>query len=159
MKAVWQRLALREQQLIIAGGTVLALIVGYFSVVMPVQQSMVDVEREARAQETLLKWMDTTVSKITLLQNSGTSVLGKANSQSLLSVISQSLQTANLVAVKIEQIGGENVSVTFNKVAFDDTLRWLITIWQQYGIVVSESVMRTTGEPGEVQAVVVLTVQ
>lgn len=159
MKALWQRLALREQQLIIYGGALLALVLGYFLGFMPLQHVMSDLQTEIRSKETLLKWMQTTVPKITMLQNSSTTISEKANPQSLLSVVSQSLKTANLTAGKIEQAGGENVSVTFNKVPFDDIVRWLIAISRQYGIVVSESVIRAAGDPGVVQATVVVRVQ
>lgn len=135
MKAWWDGLAQREQQLVAGGAGLLILLILYVAIWLPLQSSRARLTEQFEQQRETLRWMEQSAAEIRQL-SARTANRRPATGQSLLGLIDQTARAQQLSdAVKrVQPDGTHSVRVWLENAAFDDVIRWLGTLEQGHGV-------------------------
>ncbi|WP_353571912.1 type II secretion system protein M [Candidatus Albibeggiatoa sp. nov. BB20] len=135
----------RERVVLIAGGISLSLLLGYFFVLDPLLLKRQQLINITQSQQKTLSWMQTASQEIQQLRTQPNSSSRPVLTQSLFSLIDESLQKTNLQKLnkRIEPRKETEVRVNFDRVAFTDLVKWLADLENQYGV----KVLLTNVEP------------
>lgn len=147
MKAWWQGLADRERRLLLGGGVIAVLLLGYLLVWEPLQQSREDWRRRAVAAEANLQWMRDAAAQVGARRAAG-DVPATADGRSLLARVDSGAREAGLGGslLRVEPTGPDQVRVQFQQAGFDALMQWLESLSARDGIRVTElSVTRSEG--------------
>ncbi|MBK1672922.1 general secretion pathway protein GspM [Ectothiorhodospira shaposhnikovii] len=154
----WQALSSRDRRILILGGLFLALILPYGLIWLPLNDR---VEATARTVERLqgdLGWMEAASAQVRAARGQSGPAPAAQGTQSLLGLVDATARQANLASSlrRVQPEGAGTVRVWMENVAFDDLLRWLDGLGQQYGIQVSGLVVDRQPAAGRVNARLVL---
>ncbi len=133
MKAWFTALSEREQQYVLLAAAFVVFAIAYFGAWLPLNKAQtqlgtsVEVWREAVDRLRPLKGR--------IAGNSSNPSSARNLSQSLVVIVDTTLRAHNLnSALQRSQPTGNNIRVEFENVAFDDLVRWLGAINQQYAL-------------------------
>lgn len=159
MKAWWARLQANERRIMIAGAVVLALVVPYFGVWLPLQDDIAALEEQVREQQAVKRWMQQAAAEVKQLSASGSAPAERPrDGRSLLAVVDQTAKRSGLGPGlrRLEPEGRAAVRVWLEQVAFDDMAAWLTGLEQQNGLVVDTITIDRQDLPGQVNARITL---
>ncbi len=157
LKMWWTNLSLREKQMVSLGGIVVGMFLIYVLIWSPFTNHLEHLRNQISNQEKLLLWLQTTDKNIQLLTKPAPSQTTKSN-VALLGVV-QTHVNKNPVGNNIsqlQQVDSETVQMRFQHVSFDTLIQWLTQLWQDTGLIISQSTITATGGVGDVDAEIVL---
>lgn len=157
MKEWWQNLSPREQKLLILTGAFFIVAVLYFFIWSPISDSLTNLQNNVAQEKDLVAWMKTAVPQ---LQSAATIQTSQAivSADKLFTTVENSLTTSNLKndLANIKQNQDGTVTLSFNKIAFDQLINYLVKIEQQYSIVITTFSATRLSANGLVKCEVVL---
>lgn len=153
MKEYWLQLKPRERQLLSVGGGVLLLTIVYLAMLEPLFNSTGRLEQQVREQEKLLLWMKEAVAEAKQLQRSGVKSANMGG-QSLLSLVDRTARQGQLgdAVKRVEPDGNQRVRVWLERASFDDILRWVEGLQNNYAIELETVVVDKEEIQGRVNA-------
>ncbi|QKK10975.1 MAG: type II secretion system protein M [Pseudomonadota bacterium] len=131
MKAWWDGLAPREQQLIAGGAGLLILLMLYVAIWLPLQSSRTSLTEQFEQQRETLRWMQQSAAEIRQL--SARTAESTPGNRAVAAGVDRS-NSAGAAAVRrrqrVQPDGTHSVRVWLENAAFDDVMRWLGTLEQ-----------------------------
>ena len=157
MRTWLANLSPRERMLVIGGGIVAVVLLGYFLVWSPFTAAISDKKATLRAQQLLTAWMQPASQRILQLRQTQIKAQQVATG-GLLTTIDGSLKKSLLAKfpAQIDQTDNNKVRVQFSSVPFDDVVAWLLLADKHYHIVVQQINVTNTSTIGVVQAQITL---
>lgn len=155
----WDGLAARERRTLSLGGMALGVILFYFLVYQPIHDRSTVLERDLQAQQELTAYLRQARQE---LQNLGATAARPAatggTDQALFALADQSARQAGLGQVlrRVEPSGQTGARVNFERIAFDDLVRWLAALSEQHNVTATVVTLRTGEIEGRVDAQLVL---
>jgi general secretion pathway protein M len=144
----------RERRTVMFGGiaAVLLLLLG---VVLPLDRSVARAQDRIGRKQADLAWMRTVGPE---LSAAGPAVARPATQESMLVVVDRAAREAGLgsALTNSEPSGPGGLRVRLEKAPFGLVVGWLARLSEQHGISVESATMDSTGEPGVVNAGLVL---
>lgn len=146
IKAQWQQLNTREQQLVAFMTTVVVIFIFYSFVWQPLNEGLVKADKKIVKQQQLLSWVQENTARYK--QNSRG---GKANkaSGSLSSIINRTANSANISIDRIQQ-QGEDIQVWLEDISFNTLLSWLETLSNEQGLSIKSIDLTDSDQEGAV---------
>jgi len=125
-----------------------------FGMWQPLQQ-FVDENQELRDSNLdLIQWMHSTEKQARLVSRNSSS--NRKSGQSLLALVERSARSANIQPDKMQPEGSDSVSVWFDKVSFNDMMRWLEKLEAEQNIYIHQITVNRQEQSGSVNARLVL---
>jgi general secretion pathway protein M len=154
MKEWWSGLQASERRILILGAVALLLILPYFVFWLPLQDSVISLRKDVDEQRAVQHWMQQAAAEVKQLQRSGTGTAKPRVGRSLLALVDQTAKLGKLGAglKRLEPEGQTSVKVWLEQVSFDDMVRWLTSLEQQYSLSVSTITIDRQDTPGRVNA-------
>jgi general secretion pathway protein M len=142
----------RERRLVIGGGVV-AVLVLIFGILIPLDRSVAHAQQRLARKHADLTWMESVAPEL-----SASAPPPTATGESLLVIIDRSARESGLAnALSGSEPGGpKSLSVRLEKAPFDTLVTWLARLAQQNGVTVDSATIEKSGEPGTVNAAIVL---
>ncbi len=159
MKEWWINLGLREKQWLTLGGIFIIFFLFYEIFWSPISSHNDTLRTEIDSNQKLLTWMQQADQHIhaiqDLLQKSHTT----KSSAALLSLLQKEINQSPFVNQlgQLSQVENNAVQVTFQKVNFDQFIKWLTALWKKESINVSKISITPSGGMGVVDVTVVVT--
>ncbi|RTR37392.1 type II secretion system protein M [Shewanella canadensis] len=147
LKAWWNGLILREQQLVGTCAVVLVVGIFYWGIWTPISNAEIDAERRLQAQESTLNFVKQTANKIAGLKQSGTQ--SKFNG-SLSAAVNQSAGAFGLEITRM-QPQGNKIQLWMDDVPFDALLGYLNELVQEKGLSLDSIDLAESDVPGLVR--------
>ena len=146
----------RERLALIAGAMALALLLLYVAALRPFMNGKTALEAHVTQQQTLLAWMRPVAAQLQSLRGQQPASLPAG--QSLLALVDKSASDAGFgTSLKQVQAAPDgSIKVQLQAIGFDNLVRWLGGLHQQYGISVNEMTAQRGTGPGSVDATLVL---
>jgi len=153
MKAWFMSLARRERLMVSIGAGVVALVLLYLVVWLPVASHTARLEQSVAEQQVLKHWMQRAAAEARQLRGSAVVSRGDAG-RSLLAVVDETAKQAKLgPAVKrIQPDGQDLVRVSLEQAPFDDVVTWLAGLQQAQGVSVVDATLDRQSASGLVNA-------
>lgn len=157
MKEWWLNLNLREKQTVSLGAVALIVGIIYLLVWSPLSDSVTTTRDQIQHNQKLLDWMKTADAKIQAAEAMGQTPHALSTG-SRLSNVQNDLKKSPIgnSVTQLVQAENDSVKLNFQKVDFDLLISWLTTLWQQYGLVVSQMTVKSSDAPGMVTAEFIL---
>lgn len=159
MKAWWQSLSSRERSLLssLAALAIIALL--YFIIWQPINNSVTTLQQQVNSQRALLSWMQQVT---TVLQNNSSTADSATQftpAEQRLAVIQTTLTNTNFNkhVTQLEQTNQNDVHLVISAADFDSLTDWLVLLWQQHGIIISNLDLKKLNNQGLVSVNLVLT--
>jgi general secretion pathway protein M len=155
MKEWWSGLQTSERRILIIGGVFLLLVLPYFGVWLPLQDSVSTLQKEVQEQQAVKRWMQQAAAEVKQLKASGGgSAVHPRDGRSLLAVVDQTAKRTGLGPGlrRLEPEGQAAVRVWLEQVSFDAMVGWLAGLEQQNGLVVDTITIDRKDIPGRVDA-------
>ncbi|MCE9680135.1 type II secretion system protein M [Shewanella sp. AS1] len=147
IKAWWNGLILREQQLVAACGVMLVVGIGYWGIWTPISNAEADAERALQAQQNTLNYVKQTANKIAGLKQAG----GKqVYSGSLSTAVTQGAKSFGLEITRM-QPQGNKIQVWMDEVPFNSLLGYLSDLVQEKGMSLDNIELAQSDTPGFVK--------
>lgn len=158
MKNWWQNLALREKQAVLLGGLLLILLIFYSFIWLPLSNSADNLRNKIHHNQELLLWMQDTDEKMQAIEHNLKQPSQTRLASSLLSLVQHELQKSpiNNAVSQLRQAENNAVQMHVEKVSFDELITWLTTMWQNFGLLVTEINVMLSGQVGMVQGEITL---
>ena len=149
LQRTWHNLSRRDQRILVLGSLIAIAILFYAFIWSPLQKDLKQLRPLVVSQSADLAWMQQQAAKIRQLNQAGQSKK-RINALPLLTVVDQSAK-AQKIRDKIKQIqpGKEagTAKLWFDKVIFEDWLRWLDKISAQGIDVTRVSIIKSADYP------------
>ncbi|HBE91677.1 MAG TPA: hypothetical protein DDW55_03815 [Gammaproteobacteria bacterium] len=149
MRKYWASLAPREQKIVGLGSVSFIVIVLYSLVWAPMQDKIARLSNQVKSQTQDYAWMQQQISEVVVLTSkAGSKTPGSG--QPLLTVIDQTAKALKIRdRVKQIQPGKEagTAKVWFDKVVFEDWLKWLDQVSKRGVVVTRVSITRSVEAP------------
>jgi general secretion pathway protein M len=144
----------RERRMAIIGGTCLALLL-IFGVIVPLDRSVTKAHARVLTKQADLAWMRAVTPELIA---AGPAVAVPNSQRSMLVVVDGAAREAGLgtALTSSEPSGAGGLQVRLEKAPFDAIIAWLARLSEQDGIRVDSATMDAAGQPGIVNAGVVL---
>ena len=147
LKAWWNGLILREQQLVGTCGGFLLLAILYWGIWTPIVNAESDAERGLKAQQNTLNFVKQTANKIAGLEQSGNQ---KSFKGSLSAAVNQTAGTFGLEITRM-QPQGNKIQIWMDDVPFDSLLGYLNELVQVKGLSLDSIDLAESDLPGLVK--------
>jgi general secretion pathway protein M len=140
--------------MVLVGGVCLALL-RVFGVIVPLERSVAHARVRLAAKQADLAWMRAVTPE---LAAAGPGPNAPTTQQSMLVVVDRAAREAGLAKAltSSEPSGAGGLQVRLEKAPFDAVVAWLARLSEQDGIRVDSATMDNAGQPGVVNAGVVL---
>jgi general secretion pathway protein M len=150
----FESLSERERRMALIGGVCAALIL-VFGVILPLDRSVAKAQARVVAKQADLAWMRGVTPEL-IAAGAGPAPL--TSERSMLVVVDRAAREAGLGTslTSSEPSGAGGLSVRLEKAPFDALIAWLARLSEQDGIRVESATMDNSGQPGVVNAGVVL---
>lgn len=146
----WQGLQPRERLSLLGGGLLIAALLAWQFVWLPLQSQLQQARTQVQAQQQLVVWMRQAVAQLKTTDSTASPPSDNSN-RSLLSLVDQSARGAGLSqALKKIQPEGDEVRVWLDQLDFDKAMQWLGEL-QRQGVKVSNLNAERAQAPGQVQ--------
>jgi general secretion pathway protein M len=144
----------RERRMVVIGGVCATLLL-VFGVIVPLDRSVAREHARIAAKQADLVWMRAVAPE---LLATGPAVNAPTSQQSMLVVVDRAAREAGLgsALTSSEPSGAGGLQVRLEKAPFDAIVAWLARLSEQDGIRVDSATMDNSGQPGVVNAGVVL---
>ncbi|MCC5857323.1 MAG: type II secretion system protein M [Ectothiorhodospiraceae bacterium] len=154
----WDGLAARERRTLSLGSIALGVILFYFLVHQPVHDRSSRLEQDLLAQQELATYLQQARDEMRRLGGTSPAPGNGDGGQALFALADQSARQAGLGPVlrRVEPSGQRAARVNFERIAFDDLVRWLAALSEQHGITATVVTLRTGEHEGRVDAQLVL---
>ncbi|RCU51145.1 type II secretion system protein M [Corallincola holothuriorum] len=148
LKTYLDGLDVREKQLLAMAAVAVVVAIFYWGLWSPLNNAVADEQQALSSAESRLAEMKRAAVEVVNLRAS----TGKGNvrSGSLSSIVNRTAKAQKVVIARI-QPQGEDLQVWIDRVAFNDFLRWLQILKQQYGIDVGSLDLTSEQETGVVR--------
>ncbi|MBW8185115.1 type II secretion system protein M [Shewanella nanhaiensis] len=147
LKAWWNGLELREQQLVGTCGVFLVVGILYWGIWTPIANAELDAERGLQAQQNTLNYVKQTANKIAGLKESGNKTSFRG---SLSAAVNQSAGTYGLEITRM-QPQGNKIQIWMDDVPFDALLAYLNDLVQGKGLSLDSIDLAESDLPGLVK--------
>jgi general secretion pathway protein M len=147
MKAWWQQLNRREQQLFLSMSVVIIIFLFYSLIWQPLNDNIIDGRKKLARQQALLSWVNTETQRYQLAK--GTNALNGSKA-SISTVVNRTASAKGINITRI-QPQGDNLQVWIDNIAFEQLLQWLSQLSQNEGIVVGAIDLSRADLDGEVR--------
>ncbi len=146
-----------ERRIVIAVGAMIILSLLYLLVWVPVSESYDLKSKQLNSKRELVQWMQKTAARITRLQGDRTAK-GASSNHPLLSTVDQTIKRSGLGSSmkRLEPQGNNKVQIWFENAGFDPLVSWLGNLSGQYQISIVTISIEPQGQPGRVNARLVL---
>lgn len=148
MKQWWQQLQTREQQLILAMASVLLVFILFQGVWQPIHQGTEKAEKKLARTQELYQYVKTNTANIS---RSAASVRRPSQGGSLSGLVNRVAGQYKISIARIQPQGDKGVQVWIDEIAFEQLLRLLNSLTEQYGLVVSNIDVTTGNSAGMVK--------
>jgi general secretion pathway protein M len=154
MSFSFDNLSDRERRMVTYGGIVAAVLL-LLGVVTPLDRSVAAAEQRLARKQADLAWMQSVGPE---LAAAGPAIAQPATQESLLVVVDRAARETGLgnALTSSEPSGNGGLRVRLEKAQFSTVVGWLARLSEQHGIRVESATMDATGEPGVVNAGLVL---
>jgi general secretion pathway protein M len=144
----------RERRMVIIGGTCVALLL-VFGIIVPLDRSVAKAHARVVTKQADLAWMRAVTPELIA---AGPGVVAPTSQRSMLVVVDGAAREAGLgtALTSSEPSGAGGLQVRLEKAPFDAIVAWLARLSEQDGIRVDSATMDGAGQPGIVNAGVVL---
>ena len=144
----------RERRNAIIGGTCIALLL-VFGVILPLDRSVAKAHARVVAKQADLAWMRAVTPELVA---AGPGPAPLTSQRSMLVVVDRAAREAGLgtALTSSEPSGAGGLQVRLEKAPFDAIVAWLARLSEQDGIRVDSATMDIAGQPGIVNAGIVL---
>src|ERR1700692_1316062 len=144
----------RERRMVVIGGVCATLLL-VFGVIVPLDRSVAHEHARIAAKQADLVWMRAVAPELIA---TGPAVNAPTSQQSMLVVVDRAAREAGLgsALTSSEPSGAGGLPVRLAKAPFDAIIAWLARLSEQDGIRVESATMDNSGQPGVVNAGVVL---
>jgi len=144
----------RERRMVLFGGIAAAILL-VLAVVLPLDRSVSQAHERLGRKQADLAWMRSVAPQ---LAGAGPSVSRPGSQQSLLVVVDRSAHEAGLGAALTasEPSGPGGLRVRLDKAPFDILVGWMARLGDQQGVKVESASIDNAGQPGLVNAALVL---
>jgi type II secretory pathway component PulM len=150
----YESLSERERRMAVIGGVCAALIL-VFGIILPLDRSVAKAQARVLAKQADLAWMRGVTPEL-IAAGAGPAPL--TAERSMLVVVDRAAREAGLGTslTSSEPSGAGGLSVRLEKAPFDALIAWLARLSEQEGIRVDSATMDIAGQPGIVNAGIVL---
>lgn len=147
IKAWWHGLVLREQRLVLAMSSAVAIFLLYSLVWQPLNDNLVTTEKSLASRQALLTWVDENTARYQSVQSTSST---KPSTGSLSSIVNRTATEQQLTITRM-QPQGELLQVWLDSVPFTQLLFWLEQLADKEGLQV-QAIDLTKGDvQGEVR--------
>ena len=142
----------RDRRTLLAGGLIVAILI-VLAVILPLDHSVAHLQSEVGKKQADLLWMRNAAPEIA----AAGPVRGNSG-ESLIVVVDQSARESGLGSslAGSQPSGPGELSVQLEKAPFDALVGWLARLSQQNGVQIESATIDTAGQPGTVNATLVL---
>jgi general secretion pathway protein M len=153
MKAWWLNASIRDKQAVSLCGLFIILFLVYEIIFAPLTNAVDGLRQKIHSNQVLLTWMQETNKRIAALEKSQTAAAPKS-SASLLSTIQNDINNQPIAKniSQLQQADNDSIQIRLQKVSFDALTKWLITICQQQGLIITQMTAVPGTTPGIVDA-------
>jgi general secretion pathway protein M len=144
----------RERRMVLIGG-IAAVALLIFGIVLPLDGSVSKAHERIEKKQADLQWMRSVGPE---LANAGPAIVQPTSNESMLVVVDRAARESGLgsALVNSEPSGQNGLRVRLEKAPFGLVVGWLARLADQHGIRVESANMDNSGEPGVVNAGLVL---
>ena len=152
LAAKFQSLSPRDRRMVLVGGAIAAVLF-VLAVILPLDHNVSNLHDQVTRKQADLVWMRNAAPEIAaagpVRSNAG---------ESLIVVVDQSARESGLGSALAgsQPSGAGNLSVQLQKASFDALVGWLARLSQQNGVQIESATIDSAGEPGLVDASLVL---
>ena len=145
-------LSARDRRTLLVGAAI-ALILLLLAVILPLDHSVSRLHDEVTHKQADLVWMRSVAPEI-----AASGPVRNTSGESLIVIVDQSARESGLGAALAgsQPSGRGNLSVQLEKAPFDALVGWLARLSQQNGVQIESATIDSAGEPGTVNASLVL---
>ncbi len=132
MKAWFVSLEANERRLLMIGAPLLLIMLLYVSVWEPLVNNVAELRTSTAEQESLLAWMRGAAQEVKQLRGRSGQRSKPTSSGSLLSLVDRTAKSGGLGAAlkRVQPDGDQKVRVWLEAASFDDTVRWLTSLFR-----------------------------
>jgi len=140
--------------MIILGAIALGLILPYFATWLPLQDNVMALQKQVQEQQAVKRWMNQALAEVKQLGGGSGAAVKSRDGRSLMAVVDQTAKRSGLGTglKRLEPEGQAAVKVWLEQVAFDDMLRWLISLEQKNGLAVATITIDRQDAEGRINA-------
>lgn len=148
----------RERRLVVAAASLLVIFLLYAAIWEPLSHSVAGLRNSTAEQRSDLQWMRQTSQEIRQLQGRSGAHAASTGGQSLLTLVDRTVKISQLGGAlkRIQPDGEQRVQVWMEGAKFDDVIRWLVKLKDQYSVQVESSTIEVKEQAGRVDARLVL---
>ncbi|HLB41286.1 MAG TPA: type II secretion system protein GspM [Gammaproteobacteria bacterium] len=160
IKEGWFDLTMRERRIIIVGGLLTTILMGYQLFWLPLLNHIASMRELVKTNQTILIWMRSADQAIQTI-NKQVGHQSKINSPIIfLDRLQKQIDQFgfNRVLTQLKQSGDETIEIHFQKIEFDQLMRFLLSGTRQQPISISKMRVVAIDTPGLVNAEMVLEV-
>ncbi|MCP3851939.1 MAG: type II secretion system protein M [Gammaproteobacteria bacterium] len=143
----WSELKSSEQKLLMYGIFLILIVVIYFYLWVPYQKSMASLQQQTQYAQEDIAWLEDMARQIEKLKSGSSSPVGNF-SGSIINTVDKSIKQnqLNKNMTLLERSGNNNVVVKFEKMNFDQLIKYLAYIKSRYGIIIKSIEIQRTDE-------------
>ncbi|HEB62903.1 MAG TPA: type II secretion system protein M [Gammaproteobacteria bacterium] len=158
MKEYFASLKPRERMFLVTGAIFLVLAFLYWIIWEPFSKSVDSMKLTVVQQQSTLSEMKKMATELTELRKKSLPSQKNTQGQSLLTLIDSSAKNRKLgpALKRVEPVGDSKVRVRLDKADFNDMVRWLGYLEQNYGILATSITIDTQSLSGRVNARLVM---
>lgn len=158
MKEYFASLKPRERMFLMTGAIFLVLAFLYWIIWEPFSKSVDSMKLTVVQQQTTLSEMKKMATEFTELRAKASPSQKSTQGQSLLTLIDSSAKNRKLgpALKRVEPVGDSKVRVRLDKANFNDMVRWIGYLEQNYGILATSITLDTQSTSGQVNARLVM---
>lgn len=140
MRARWNALAPREQQMLAVGAVVVVLLLGWALVWQPLAQTRARLVQRVSADRAALASMRAAQSELPALSAAASRAAVDRQGKSLLALADASARSAGLgnALKRVEPASARSVRVSFEAANFDQLVGWIENLARDYGVEASD---------------------
>ena len=156
MRQWLNQLAPRERQMVLVGAPIVLLMMLYFLLWAPFNESVDRLQQKVSEQQALELWMNAAALDVKKLR--GSQKNNTLGGQSLLTLVDKTARSGKLQESlkRVEPDGENKVRIRMEQVAFDELIRWIELLKNKYGIVVDNITVDRQVAVGRVNAKITL---
>ena len=139
-------LSAREQKVVSVASIVSVIMIFYFALWAPLNNSLVQQQKLLESQGAFAIWVEDQANRASTLRQSAS---GASFNGSLTQLINQTTRTSKIEVARMQPVG-ENLQVSIDEVLFADLISWL-DVLERRGVVVIQSDITETNNAGYVQ--------
>ncbi len=156
MKLSFESLSERERRMVVFGGIAAAVLL-VLAVILPLDRAVARAEARVERKQADLAWMRSVAPE---LAAAGPAVRapGATTGESLIVIVDRAAREAGLgsALTSSEPVGPGNLRVRMEKAPFDTLVAWLARLAERHGVQVESATIDNAGQPGLVNAGIVL---